>query len=128
MKYFHLLRIDTAKEQIIMVPKDIYPPVLCVESNVAKITIHFHLFARYNADKSLKNNKVNKAIPILLQTAVITIFSLFVLKSFGIYGAATSFLIASVYLAYKYTTYSNNLLKQQEQQENIKENTWNSKI
>ena len=73
------------------------------------------------------SNNVNKVLPILLRTSGIAILSLFILRGFGIYGAATSFFIASVYLAYEYTIYSNKLLKQQEQQENIKENTWNSK-
>ena len=72
------------------------------------------------------SNNVNKALPILLQTSGITILSLFILKNFGIYGAAISYFIASIYLAYKYTVYSNKLLKQQEQLENIKETTCNN--
>ena len=72
------------------------------------------------------SNNVNKALPILLQTSGITILSLFILKNFGIYGAAISYFIASIYLAYKYTVYSNKLLKQQEQLENIKENLCNN--
>lgn len=72
------------------------------------------------------SNNVNKALPILLQTSGITILSLFILKNLGIYGAAISYFIASIYLAYKYTVYSNKLLKQQEQLENIKETTCNN--
>ena len=75
----------------------------------------------------VSSNNVNKSIPILLQTAGITILALFLLKDFCIYGAATSFFIASVYLAYKYTTYSNTLLKQNEIKENIKETLCKSK-
>ncbi len=75
----------------------------------------------------VSSNNVNKVLPILLQTSGITILALLILKDFGIHGAAISFLLASIYLAYKYTTFANTLLKQQEQHENnIKENTCNS--
>lgn len=77
----------------------------------------------------VSSNNVNKVLPILLQTSGITIIALLLLKNFEIHGAAISFLLASIYLAYKYTTFANTLLKQQEQHENnIKENTWNGKI
>ena len=76
----------------------------------------------------VSSNNVNKILPVLIQTSLITIISLLFLNKFGIYGAATSFLIASIYLALQYTRYANKLLKQQEQiEQNIKENTWNSK-
>ena len=75
----------------------------------------------------VSSNNVNKVLPILLQTSGITIIAMLIFKNWGIYGAAISFLIASIYLAYKYTTFANTLLKQQEQQENIKENLCSSK-
>lgn len=55
----------------------------------------------------VSSNNVNKVLPILLQTSGITIIALLLLKNFEIHGAAISFLLASIYLAYKYTTFAN---------------------
>ena len=63
-------------------------------------------------------------IPMQLEASAITIISLFTLHNSGIYGAAISYLLAAIYTGFRYTTFTLKLIKEQ----NIKENTWNSKI
>ena len=64
-----------------------------------------------------------RKIPMQLEATVITILGLLVLHKFGIYGAAISYLLAAIYTSIRYTTFTLKLIKEQ----NIKENTWNSK-
>ena len=72
------------------------------------------------------NNEKYKVL-IRFQAGLITLVSLALLRKFGIYGATISFLLTSICLAILHINKSLQLLKQQEQQENIKENLWNSK-
>ena len=63
-----------------------------------------------------------RKIPMQLEATAITIMSLFILHKFGIYGASVSFLLAAIYTAFRYTTFTLKLLKK----ENIKENLCNN--
>jgi PST family polysaccharide transporter len=62
-----------------------------------------------------------KKIPMQLEATAITILSLFLFNKLNIYGAAISFLLAAIYVSYRYTTFTLNFIKQ----ETIKENTCN---
>ena len=78
--------------------------------------------AVYGAYITASGNQKQK-IPMQLEATAITIISLFTLHKFGILGASISFLLAAIYTAFRYTTFTLKLIKEQ----NIKENTWNSK-
>ena len=52
------------------------------------------------------NGYQNKKVQMKLETACITILSLFILHTFGIYGAIYSLLIASIYVSIRFTVLS----------------------
>jgi O-antigen/teichoic acid export membrane protein len=56
------------------------------------------------------SNNVNKILKFLIQASIIATLSLVLLHKFGIYAAAVSLLLATAYLAYKYTKFVLNLL------------------
>lgn len=65
------------------------------------------------------SNNVNKILYILFQTSIVSIIALFVLHKYGIYAAAISLLIATAFLAYRYTIFVLNLLKSKSISENL---------
>lgn len=71
------------------------------------------------------NNEKYKVV-IRFKAGIVTIVSLFLLRKFGIYGATISFLLTSICLAILHIKKALQLLKQQEQLENIKETTCNN--
>lgn len=77
--------------------------------------------AVYGAYITASGNQKRK-IPMQLEATAITIMSLLILHKFGIYGASVSFLLAAIYTAFRYTTFTLKLLKK----ENIKENLCNN--
>ena len=50
-------------------------------------------------------------IPMQLEATVITVLGLAMLHKYGIYGASISYLLASIYIAIRYTIQTNQLLK-----------------
>lgn len=75
--------------------------------------------AVYGAYITASGNQKCK-IPMQLEATLLTIIGLAVLHRFGIYGAALSFLIAGIYLSYKYTTFTIKLLNTKCNDENLK--------
>ena len=65
-------------------------------------------------------------IPHQLIAILISIFTLFIFSNIGIYSACLACFISSLYVAIMYTKQAFKFLKQQEQQENIKETTCNN--
>lgn len=69
--------------------------------------------AVYGAYITASGNQKRK-IPMQLEATAITIVSLFLLNKFNIIGASCSFLLAAIYLSYRYTTFTLNFLKQED--------------
>ena len=68
--------------------------------------------AVYGAYITASGNQKQK-IPMQLEATAITIISLFTLHKFGIFGASISFLLAAIYTAFRYTTFTLKLIKEQ---------------
>ena len=68
--------------------------------------------AVYGAYITASGNQKQK-IPMQLEATAITIISLFTLHKFGILGASISFLLAAIYTAFRYTTFTLKLIKEQ---------------
>lgn len=66
--------------------------------------------AVYGAYITASGNQKRK-IPMQLEATCLTILGLIILHKFGIYGAAFSFLLAAIYIAYRYTTFTIKLIK-----------------
>lgn len=63
-----------------------------------------------------------KKICFQSEAIIVAIITLFGLSRFGIYGAAVSYLITTIYLALRYWVYTNNLIKTNMQKENVDDN------
>lgn len=66
--------------------------------------------AIYGAYITASGNQKQK-IPMQLEATSLTILGLIILHKFGIYGAAFSFLFATIYISYRYTTFAIKLIK-----------------
>ena len=66
--------------------------------------------AVYGAYITVSGNQKRK-IPMQLESTIITILGLVILHKFGIYGASLAFLLAAIYISYRYTTFTIKLIK-----------------
>ena len=65
--------------------------------------------AVYGAYITASGNQKRK-IPMQLEATLITFIALFLLHKFGIYGASFSFLLAAIYISYRYTSFTLKML------------------
>lgn len=65
--------------------------------------------AVYGAYITASGNQKRK-IPMQLETTIITFIALFLLHKYGIYGASMSFLLAAIYISYRYTSFTLKIL------------------
>ena len=67
--------------------------------------------AVYGAYITASGNQKRK-IPMQLEATIITFIALFLLHKYGIYGASISFLLATIYISYRYTSFTLRLLRE----------------
>ena len=65
--------------------------------------------AVYGAYITASGNQKRK-IPMQLEATIITFIALFLLHKYGIYGASISFLLAAIYISYRYTSFTLKML------------------
>ena len=65
--------------------------------------------AVYGAYITASGNQKRK-IPMQLEATIITFIALFLLHKYGIYGASISFLLAAIYISYRYTSFTLKIL------------------
>ncbi len=74
--------------------------------------------AVYGAYITASGNQKRK-IPMQLEATIFTILGLGILYKLGIYGASLAFLLAAIYVSYRYTSFTFKLLTTQSQENNI---------
>ncbi len=56
------------------------------------------------------NGNQKRKIPMQLEATIITFIVVFLLHKYGIYGASMSFLLAAIYISYRYTSFTLKIL------------------